>query len=294
MTSSEDAPTAGTCQRWLDSVPNGRFPARDRSGTRLAPPEAVRSPDLSTSPFASTHLLPAPLPFTTAVRSFRPRPRPVPELPTTGTDGDAHGSTEDPEQARAARQARKLEKRSDTRPLDPWERYRALTDLQDTYFDTTELLDRKTRFALLIMGGCNAVNVLIAARPGPLQGVLTPAGAWVQAYVAVYAMLALYLFVQAINALKPRVALLASAGQPATADLRFADRAAAMDTEAFYEMWNAASVGDVSRSLALQAQMTARELALKHAALDAVYRGLVVLTCLTGGLVAVTMLAHLI
>lgn len=251
-------------------------------------------PPPPTSTFASARSLAALLPFPNDFRSIRSRPRPVPEPPPPGTESDVSHSSEDQEQTRALKQARKLEKASDRRSLDPWERYRALTDLQEAYFDTTELLDRKTRFALLIMGGCNAVNVLIAARPGAFNGTLDASGPWVRVYVACYAILALYLFVQAINALRPRVALLGSHGlSDDRASLRFADRVAADDADAFYQRWVEASVGDVSRTVALQAQMTARELAVKHAALDAVYRGLVVLTCLTGGLVAMTMMSSL-
>jgi len=48
---------------------------------------------------------------------------------------------------------------------DPWERYRALTDVLDTFNDISEMADRKTRFALVILGAMNTVNLLVVARP---------------------------------------------------------------------------------------------------------------------------------
>jgi hypothetical protein len=49
------------------------------------------------------------------------------------------------------------------------ERYRALTDQYDRLTDISEQGDRKTRFALLILGSINAVNLLIVTG-GNLSG----------------------------------------------------------------------------------------------------------------------------
>ena len=83
-----------------------------------------------------------------------------------------------------------------------------LTDISKLQLDMLEMADRRTRFAMLILGALNAFNVLIVARPD----VLAPAGVKVEPmasaaiYVVAYAALSVYLFVQAIVALKPRVA----------------------------------------------------------------------------------------
>ena len=69
------------------------------------------------------------------------------------------------DESKAERRRRKdAERLLETRQLDPWERYRALSDHVDHLLDVTELADRKTRFALVILGALNAVNVLIAIR----------------------------------------------------------------------------------------------------------------------------------
>lgn len=66
----------------------------------------------------------------------------------------------DPTEELSEKKLRKLEKNSDARMLDPWERYRALIDTYEAFFDMNELADRKTRFALVMMGALNALNVI--------------------------------------------------------------------------------------------------------------------------------------
>jgi hypothetical protein len=53
------------------------------------------------------------------------------------------------EDGKAEKRQKKLERALDTRILDPWERYRALSDLHDAQFEVAEFADRKARFALV-------------------------------------------------------------------------------------------------------------------------------------------------
>ena len=62
------------------------------------------------------------------------------------------------------RRQRDAELALETRPLQPWERYRALVDQYDSLQDEAEHSDKKTRFALLILGSLNAINLVIAMR----------------------------------------------------------------------------------------------------------------------------------
>src|SRR5205814_505941 len=50
------------------------------------------------------------------------------------------------------------------RPLDSWERYRALTDVLDEAIDLVDLADHKARFALVIMAALNVVLFFVAVR----------------------------------------------------------------------------------------------------------------------------------
>ena len=54
----------------------------------------------------------------------------------------------------------------ENRPLDGWERYRALNDAMDEAYEVMDLSNREARFALLVMGVLNA-GVLISASRSP-------------------------------------------------------------------------------------------------------------------------------
>jgi hypothetical protein len=64
-----------------------------------------------------------------------------------------------------------------TRPLDPWERYRALTDAVEEGIDLAEMADRKVRFALVVMAGLNVGLFALTTRPELLGLGDTPSGA---------------------------------------------------------------------------------------------------------------------
>lgn len=191
---------------------------------------------------------------------------------------------------------RRLERTLDSRPLDAWERYRGLLDVTEEYRDLLDSADKKTRFALIIMGLLNAVNFLLIARSDVFgRGTATQLGRGLVAYAVVYAFLSLYFFSQTIEALRPRGARYFS-GPAGPGDFAGAPRLRAMahvatqPAEAFYGLWETAQVGHLSREVAFQAQALARINVVKYRALERVYRGLVALTALTAALV--TLLAY--
>ena len=187
----------------------------------------------------------------------------------------------------AAKRLRKLERTLETRTLDPWERYRALTDLLDTYSDLLEQADRKTRFALIIMGLLNAVNFLLVARPDVFGVTTASIGTGLAVYVALYAFLSLYFFSQAIEALRPRSARFfrdEAAVVPASATsrrLRAVAHVAAQSPEDYCDFWKDAQIGQLCREVAFTAQSMASINMEKYRALERVYKGLVALTGLT-------------
>ncbi len=191
-----------------------------------------------------------------------------------------------------AKRLRRLERSLDSRQLDAWERYRGLVDVVDDYREVLDNADRKTRFALIIMGLLNAVNFLLVARAdvfGPTGDALSRGLA---AYAAVYAFLSLFFFSQAIEALRPRGAKFfsnidGSSDVVSTRRLRSMAHVAVENPEALYELWQDAQVGQLSREVAYQAQALARINLEKYRALERVYRGLVALTALTAVLVTV-------
>jgi hypothetical protein len=195
------------------------------------------------------------------------------------------------EEARAERKRKKDEERYlDTRILDPWERYRALSDHVDHLLDVTELADRKTRFALVILGALNAVNILIAIRAPEIDADGLN-HTFVQLYVAGYVLISLYFFVYAILALRPRVGRMHRPGETradgGTPGLRLMDDILATDIDEYYDLWRRAEVGQLDQEMALQAYLLARANADKFSAVNRVYHGLLLLVVLTAVLVLI-------
>jgi hypothetical protein len=191
------------------------------------------------------------------------------------------------EDDKAEKRQRKLERALDTRTLDPWERYRALSDLHDAQFEVAEFADRKARFALVVMGALNAMNLIIATQPRVIGDLVTEIRPWLAGYVTGYAILSLYFFVHAIQTLRPRISIFPEGSAPGRgAGLRFIPDMMNASAEAYYDRWTAAEIGQINREIALHVQVLARLNDLKFRALDRVYKGLLALTCLTAGIVS--------
>jgi hypothetical protein len=186
------------------------------------------------------------------------------------------------EESKADRRRRRdAERLLETRVLDPWERYRALSDHVAHLLDVTELADRKTRFALVILGALNAVNVLIAIR-APQLGADAVNPAVMQSYIAGYVLLSLYASVFAILALRPRSQEMdGAAAQSEPTGMSLLAATPNVDAEAYYDTWRQAELSQVNRELAMRSHLLARANTEKFAALRRVYQGLLVLVGLT-------------
>jgi hypothetical protein len=203
-----------------------------------------------------------------------------------------HNSPEDflrsIEDARIERRRQKdAELGLETRPLQPWERYRALIDHYDALQDAAEHTDKKTRFALLILGSLNAINLVIAMR-GDTIGLLPVSGARIAVYLVCYALVSLGCCFFAITALKPRAHSKTDApcGPHGRPPLRFPLPALTQTLDEYLENWRTAEVGALTEELASLVYFTARGNADRLKALQRVYVGLYLLVALTGGLVA--------
>ena len=191
------------------------------------------------------------------------------------------------EDERAAKRLKKLEKASETRQLDPWERYRALNDLLDTYVDMMEIADRKTRFSLIILGALNALNLVVAARPTLFVTSTSEMTRGGGVYAAVYITVSLYLLVQAIDALRPRASAFlgriehAAPGADRLPGLRFIGDVLGRSSERYYEAWLQTEIGQLNQELALHVRGIAAINKDKYRALNRLYIGLVVLAVLT-------------
>ena len=180
---------------------------------------------------------------------------------------------------------RKLEKRDVDahRPLEPWERYRALNDAYDLQQELIDLGDHKARFALVILTGLNAVAFLMVARTGTLASISEPLRPWLAGYLGLYGVAAVYFFFQAIASLKPRI--YRGAADPALLGLRFFDGILGRDEEDYRQGWNGIRVDQLNDEIAEQIHRLSTILREKYGALQRLYLGLQILTLLTAGLV---------
>ena len=181
-----------------------------------------------------------------------------------------------------AKKLKKAEKNSDKRMLDPWERYRALIDTYEAFFDMNELADRKTRFAMVMMGALNAVNVILGTQRmfGDLTAGIKPL---VGAYFIIYAGLSLYFFIHAIATLRPRISMFPGGHAEAAphVGLRFIGDIVGATDDAYYQRWTSVQVGELCRETAQHVQVVARVTDAKFKALERVYNGLTAMTTLS-------------
>lgn len=179
---------------------------------------------------------------------------------------------------------KRRERYDEARLLEPWEQYRVLTDMAKIQQDLMEMADRRTRFALLILGTLNALNIVIVARPD----LLNQAGVQVQRpvpfvaiYVVAYATISLYLFVQAINALKPRATPLLDKQEGSDRRLRHFGAIVSQSADEYLQGWRDATIGTVLKELAFHVQLSARVVSEKYVAIRRLYLGLMVLVFMT-------------
>jgi uncharacterized protein YjiK len=186
------------------------------------------------------------------------------------------------------------------RSLDPWERYRVLVDALEEAMDLVELADRKARFALLIMGALNIAFFFLVTRPeliDVMPAVLRP---FLGVYMLCYAGVALFFFLEAIEALKPRrfrphLPYPGEAGPEHFPEgLRYYEDVVLRDLEAYRRAWREVRFGQVNAELAVQNHVMARINSDKFRSLRRLYGGLRVLTLLAGGLLAVQALSMLV
>jgi hypothetical protein len=171
------------------------------------------------------------------------------------------------------------------RPLEPWERYRALNDAFDLEQELIDLGDHKARFALVILTGLNAVAFLMVARTDFLATLPQGLRPFLGLYVFLYGAAAVYFFFQAIESLKPRIYM--GDADKDLLGLRFFAGILKRDEEEYRQTWSNVRVDQLSDEIAEQVHTLSRINQDKYRALYRLYLGLQILTVLTGGLIAV-------
>ncbi len=215
----------------------------------------------------------------------------LPSIPSSAAATEP-GPTTDSED----RGSRKKEK-SEFGRAEPWQRYRALVDTVKEAQDLVDLADHKARFALIIMGALNAAILILGTRSEFIARLPPEAQPWLYLYFALYAITAVYFFVQAIESLRPRAETLVQRAELATfaqgedgmeasnLGLRFFADAVRYDLPTYLAAWRNIRVSQLNTELATQAYTLARINRAKYAAIAKLYSGLQALTLLTWGFV---------
>ena len=171
------------------------------------------------------------------------------------------------------------------RPLDSWERYRALTDALEEALDLVDLGDHKARFALIIAGALNVFLYVLGASTDIFDNVPERFRFAVGILAGLYAVLAIYNLIQAIESLRPRratpyVHYSADTGgfEEYPLGLRFYEDILSRDMEAYRRAWREVRIGQLNNEVAVQLHALAAINRAKFAALDKLYRGLQLMT----------------
>jgi hypothetical protein len=190
----------------------------------------------------------------------------------------------DDEEARLLR--KELKRIADAnRPLDSWERYRALNDSLDEAYEQIDLGNREARFALILMGGLNAALIVLASR-SPLPQSLT----WLQrtcvmAFLVVYVGIAVRFLLQAIDALRPGKFRPQLGQWPADSEdfprgVRYYEDVIQRDAEAHWRAWQDVRIGQLNAELAVQFHSLCQKNEHRHLAVRRLYAGLRIMTIL--------------
>ena len=200
---------------------------------------------------------------------------------------------------KASRKAGKLSKKERQflkdahRPLESWERYRALSDVLDEAIDLVDLADHKARFALIIMGALNALLFIMASQTDVFDAIPIGLRPVMGAVIGIYGLIAVYFVIQAIESLRPRKAQpqVQYASETGLEDfpvgIRFYEDILSRDLEAYRRSWRELRIGQLNAELAVQAHALAQINKAKYGALRRLYFGLQLMTVLAVLLISV-------
>lgn len=178
----------------------------------------------------------------------------------------------------------------DKLPLDARERYRALNAAMDEAYELIDLNNREGRFALILMSGLNAA-VLVAGTRSDLVSLLAPGARVLAALLfAIYAAVALYFTLQAVQALKPghfrpRLGSWSKDRSDYPKGVRYFEDVIARDAENYWQAWREVTMEQLNAELAVQVHSLCLKNNAKRVALRRLYEGLRVMTLLVAAIV---------
>jgi len=166
-----------------------------------------------------------------------------------------------------------------TRPLDSWERYRALVDSLEEAYDLVDIGNREARFALIVMGALNALPLVFLTKTDAISGLTGNERFTMATLLSGYAVLLLYFILQAIEALhpgwfKPEIGdwSLERADHPI--GVRHFEEIIKRTATEHWSAWQKVRVSQLNAELAVQIHSLARKNHAKHLAVRRLYIGL--------------------
>jgi hypothetical protein len=182
------------------------------------------------------------------------------------------------------------------RPLDGWERYRALTDALDEAYDQIDLSNREARFALILMGGLNAIVILGATRADLLRSLNWPERLLAAALFGIYIVAAVYFLLQAIEALRPGhfrpdLSHWNREAYDFPKGVRYFEDVVERSVENHWRAWREVEVAQLAAELAVQHHSMCMKSNARRTALRKLYAGLRIMTVLVGALGALYLYA---
>jgi len=175
------------------------------------------------------------------------------------------------------------------RPLDAWERYRALNDAVDEAYDVIDISNREARFALIVMGSLNAIIFLAATRVDLLTAFDSRERLWAGVLFGIYAVCAMYFMLQAIETLhpgrfKPHLEKWPADHHEFPVRIRYYEDVIERDVYSHWLAWRDVQIGQLNAELAIHLHSICLKSNTKRVALRRLYAGLRVMTLLLTGL----------
>ena len=182
-----------------------------------------------------------------------------------------------------------------TRELDGWERYRALIDASDEAYDLIDISNREARFALIVMGGLNALPLLLLTKMDIIEAMTRFERMWMVSFLIGYAVLLLYFILQAIEALHPgRFRPSLENWPPGASDfpigVRYYEDVIKRTDVEHWAAWQHVRLSQLNAELAIQLHGLALKNDAKHRAVRRLFIGLRAMAFMLGAVFAMYLL----
>jgi hypothetical protein len=174
-----------------------------------------------------------------------------------------------------------------TRPLDGWERYRALVDASDEAYDLIDISNREARFALIVLGALNALPILLFTKSDVISTMSRGERYWMAAMLIGYAVLLLAFILQAIEALhpgrfRPSFRDWPSGSSDLPVGVRYYEDVIKRSAAEHWSIWQHVRLSQLNAELAVQLHGLALKNNAKHRAVRRLYIGLRAMALMLG------------